>query len=261
MRAHRLPLLWFTAIVLNVNLVACGSVQSLIYGTPTFTPTFTATFTMTPSATYTPTLTPTSTSTPTKTPSLTPTPNLTATKQYEDFYAIIQNYYDRGYIPSLNGQYYALEDYSDSYAKRDYYRWQIVRTRIKNFVMKSHITMSTANKASPDTGCGFVFRTVGNFAEAVFVGQDGSSFYLANDTEFDTGYFGSVSNPVELDFVLIVHEKMIRSFVNDRAILAYEGFLDPEAGDLGFTVLSGSEDDLGSSCEFKENQLWVVFDN
>lgn len=255
MQAYRFPLLCLTVIILSVNLIACGSVQQMIQGTPT--PTYTSTSTSTPTFTQTPT----ATITPTNTPTPTITPNLTATQQYTDFYQLVQKHYDSGRLPSLNGQYYRLEDYSDSYDLKGYYRWQIVRNNIRNFILKSHITMSTDSGSSPDTGCGFAFRVVGSFAEAVFVGQDGNSFYIAGETEFDTGYFGSVSNPVELDLVLIVYENRIWSYVNDKAILDYEGFLDPSSGDLGFTVLSGSSQGTGSQCDFKDNELWIIQNN
>ena len=252
MQARRLTLLYLTIILLGLNLQACSSVQQMIQGTPT--PTSTNTPTLTPTFT----LTPTTTMTLTKTPTPTITPNLTATQQYDDFYPLVQKYYDAGYIPSLNGQYYHLEDYSDSYVEKGFYRWEIVRPNVRNFIMKSHITMTTAFGTSPDTGCGFAFRVVGSFAEAVFVGQNGNSFYIAGETAFETGYFGRVSNPVELDFVLIVYENKIRSFVNNKAILNYEGFLDPDRGDLGFTVLSGSNQGNGSQCDFIDNELWII---
>ena len=175
MQTHRLTLLCLTIILLGVNLQSCSSVQQMLQGTPTFTST--ATLTTTPTLTATPTLT----LTPTETPSPTVTPNLTATQQYENFYSIVQENYDAGYISSLNGNYFQLDDYSDSYAERGYYRWQTIGADIRNFILTSHVTMSTANHLSYGTACGFVFRVLDDFASAVFIGQEGKAFYTTNN--------------------------------------------------------------------------------
>src|SRR5262245_48821073 len=75
-------------------LSACGSVPSA----PTTTPTIAATNTPEPTATAT------QTSVPTKTPSPTITPDLAATKQYEDFFALVQKYHDAGQTSTTEGE-------------------------------------------------------------------------------------------------------------------------------------------------------------
>lgn len=255
MRTYRSTLLFLTIILLGINLQSCDSVQQMIQGTPTFTST--ATLTTTPTLTATPTLT----LTPTETPSPTVTPNLTATQQYENIYSIVQENHDAGYIPSLNGNYFQLDDYSDSYAERGFFRWQTIGADIRNFILTSHIIMSTANHLSYRTACGFVFRVLpDNYADGVFIGQEGKAFYTRNNYIFYTSSFGNVTNPMEFDVVLVVFEKNIQFHVNDKLALEYEyeKFMTVYRGDIGFTVLSGSDEDYGSQCDFSNTQLWEI---
>lgn len=258
MQAYRFSSLFLIVVLLSISLVACSSVQQILQGTPT--PTYTNTSTSTPTFTQTSTVTITSTNTPT----LTATPNFTETQQYVDFYTLVQGYYDAGYIPSLNGKYYHLEDYSISYDEDGYYLWDIVKVdkyEIQDFIVKSHITMKTAFEKSPNTACGFAFRTIGDYAQVGFVGQNGNSSFISFDTLWKQGYFGNVSNPEELELVLIVFEKKIWSFINGKAVLSYEHSLDPHAGGFGYAIMSGSDQGFGSQCDFKNTDLWVIKNN
>jgi hypothetical protein len=245
MQIHRFTSYWF--------VIACGPIQQLIQGSPT------PTLTETPTLTSTPTLSPTPTPKPTSTPTSTATPNLVATQQYEAFLPLVQKYFDAGYIPSMNGTYYQLDDYSDSLAKRGNYRWDTVAGNIENFILKSHLTMSTANAYAPETGCGIVFRTLGEgVVEAVYVGQDDKVHYIVNNTISHEQYFNQISNPAEFDIILIANDRFIKFYIDGKEALVYETYIDTHAGDLGFTVISGSNEDYGSRCDFKNTELWVI---
>jgi hypothetical protein len=237
---------WFVIVLLAVNSLACSSIQKIIQESPTPTPTATST------------LTPTSTPKPTFTPTSTATPNLAATQQYETFLSLVQKYYDAKYIPSVEGTYQHLDDYSDSYAKVDNYRWATVGSEVRNFIIKSHVTMSTANKLSPKTGCGFVFRTLGDFVNVVFIRQDGTAHYGTNDQTFFARDYRNISNPEEFDLVLIANENNIRFYIDEKEVLVYKTFLETYVGDLGFAIVSGSDDDYGSRCDFTNTELWVI---
>ena len=252
MQARRFTLFYLAIILFGLNLQSCSTVQQMIQGTPTFTST--ATLTTTPTLTATPT----STLTPTETPSPTVTPNLLATQQYEAFFPVVQQYFDLGYIPTLDGDFYVLDDYSDALAKKGYYSWGTMGKKVRNLIMKSHLTMLTANKASAETACGIVFRVTGDYANVVFVGQNGVAFYGTNNQTFHSSRYGISSNPAEVDLVLLVNEQNIRLFIDGEKALVYDTFLDTYVGDVGFTVLSGSNDDFGSRCTFTNNGLWVI---
>jgi hypothetical protein len=252
MQIHRFTSYWFVITFVAFNLQACGSIQQIIQGSPTPTPT------ETPTLTFTPTLTPTPTLKPTPTLTSTATPNLVATQQYEAFLPLVQKYFDAGYIPSMNGTYYQLDDYSDSLAKRGNYQWATLGMNVTNFIIKSRVTMSTANKSAPETGCGIVFRTIGNFLQAVYIAQDDKAYFVVHNQINDQHYFNEIPNPAEFELILIINERYIKFYIDGKEALVYETYIDTHAGDLGFTVISGSNEDYGSRCDFKNTELWVI---
>jgi hypothetical protein len=239
------PIMSFFIVALILVSLACSSAQQMIQGTPT--PTLTSTLT----------LTPTSTSTPTFTPTFTSTPNLTATQQVEAFLPLVQSYFDQGLIPTTDGIYRRLDDHVDSLAVENNYRWFKMGLDIRNFIIKSHITLTTAD-LSPKSGCGIAFRVLEDFANVVFLAQDGNAYYMTNNEVFYNQYYGKAANPAEFDIVFVAKENKLTLYVNEKEALTYETFLETYVGDIGLTVLSASDKGFGTRCEFKDNELWVI---
>ncbi len=142
MRKNHLILKLFVIILLGINLQACGSIQQMIQGTPTFTPTFTPTITLTPSLTPTATLT----LTPIITPSPTITPNLTATQQYENFISLVQKFHEAGQITTTEGDYQKLDDFSDELAMTYGYQWTPTGLDSKDFIIRADFAWEVANQ-------------------------------------------------------------------------------------------------------------------
>lgn len=240
MKQH-LVLQWFIVSLIAINLQACDSVQQLIQGTPT--------------STSTPI--PTATTRPSITPSPTSTPNLAATQQYESVFALVQGYFKDGNVPSMNTAPIYLQDYSDSLAEDGSYQWATVGLNVKNFILSTHITMTTANSLSIRTGCGIAFRDHDRFHDIVYVQQNGKASYIFSTFKESAQYFGEVSNPAELDYVLIVKGKSVVLFIDGKQALTFDRSVEV-AGDVGFTIVSGSNEDFGSRCEFKDTVLWTI---
>ena len=244
------------AISVTLYLEACSAVQQIVQGTPTPSPTITPT--------STPSFTPTASPTPTLSPTPTTTPDLTATEQFESFQPLVQEYFDNGYIPSTNGFYYPLEDFTISDASVGYFKWQSSGKQAVDFILRTHINMSTAGNASSKTGCGIAFRTLLSSFSLATVHQDGRAYFARNESgNPDQGFrgqvWGRVSNPVELDFLLVVNQNNIRLFVDGKQVLEYEDQLPPLlSSDVSFAVLAGSYEDYGSRCEFTDSELWIV---
>lgn len=243
-------------VLVAINLQSCGSIQQMIYGTPTptftNTPTFTATSTVTPS----PTFTPTHTLTPTA------TPDFVATQKAAEFSELVteltQKFSETAFLKTVDGEYHPLKDSTLAFAKKGYYRWETYPIHVKNFVLRTHLRMETANKSSPLTGCGIVFRTVGDFNESIFVKQEGIIEYFAGNQSVNSILFKYLKNPVDLDLLLILNERSYQVFFNGKRYFAGESVLDPDAGDLGYAVASGSNDDFGSKCTFTDTDLWEI---
>ena len=248
MRKYRSFVFVLLILLVAMSMQACSSVQEMISGTPTSTPTITPTFTLTPSPTSTPI--PTSTNTPTA------TPDIVATQEYEAFLPLIDEYYTAGKISSTDGDYYRLDDYSDSLADLEHYQWATLDTiKTKNFLLKTKLTMSTANKYNANTGCGFVFD-LGYWLSGIFISQDGTASYMGNNTIYFEDSYLAFPNPAEIEVILVLSEETFMLYIDGREALVFHG--GEEKGNIGYAVISGSDEDYGSRCEFTNTQLWVM---
>lgn len=224
--------------------------------------------TSTPKPTFTATNTPTETATPTRTPRPTATPNLAATQKYEDFNNEAQSYYDLGYLSSTEGTFKEIDDFSDSWAQLGWYQWYPLRKTVADFYMSAHFKWSSAYKNADESGCGFIFAIQPDTSHyAVFLDRT-KIIFLDADASYG-GYSlpvgrtrgsGKVKfdNPAEADFTLIVNG--ISAFVLVDNELTGEYTLAKSRilrGDVGFTILSGTNKDYGTRCEMTNIRLFT----
>lgn len=244
MKVKLSKLIFFIFLLLSLILASCGAFVP--------EPTLTATATNT----LTPTFTPTITLTPTKTPTPTITPNLVATQQYETFIEQVKQFYEQGYIPSTKGTYQHLEDYSDSFAQAEYYQWNQIVPNAKSFIVRSDLTMETVNQTFARGGCGFVIHGY----DMLMLSQKGNVYRF--DPIFGIGptnYLGESFNPWSLEIVLIYSGNNAWLFVDGKETLkANLNGLYQDNNELAFAVISGSNDDFGTRCDFKNNDFWLI---
>ena len=124
-------------VVISLILTACGA------STPVATPTASVTNTAIP-----PTFTPTITLTPTETPTPTATPDFAATKQYENFFPIVQKLYDDGVISTFNGNYQMMGDYSDQSTAAGTFRWDLYDNKVGEFIIRADIEAGNCSCSS-----------------------------------------------------------------------------------------------------------------
>ena len=247
MKKYRFIPYWIV-ILIAINMQSCDTVQQIIQGTPTFTPTITST--------YTPIPTPTITLTPTITPSPTATPNLAATQKVENFMERVQQFYEQGYIPSTKGTYRHLDDYSASFAKAEYYQWKQVVSKANNFIVRTDLVMQTVNQTFPRGGCGFVIHGY----DMLMLSQKGNVYRF--DPIFGIGptnYLGESFNPWEVEVTLIYSGDNAWLFIAGKEKLkANINSLFQDTKDVAFAVISGSNDDFGTRCDFKNTDFWTI---
>lgn len=248
----------YTRLVLTIVLAlvlflsACASAPAT--SVPTVAPT--------QAATHTPEPTATKTSTPTITPSPTATPNLIATQQYEAFVSRLQKYVDAKYISSTKGTYQSLGDHSLSLAKQGGYQTEMNGVDVKNFIVRSDVTLQAASRTSARSGCGFVFsrfefKPLGDAQIMLFLGQNGTAYNVLSGYEFNSNHYNTIPNPAEVELTLIVDGVTAHLLVNDREMIKWAPLKDITT-DWGFAVISGSNEDYGSKCDFKNIDYWVI---
>jgi hypothetical protein len=212
---------------------------------------------------------PTKPARPTSTPRPEATPNVAATQSYDDIFSEVEKFKDDGLIPSTDGEYTVLDDFSETFAQRGYLQYSYFDFEVKHFVYKAHVAWSTAGVTNDTSGCGIVF--------AVNQKGDGNSYYGVvldkNRIFFSTTYGGyyydmgktrgtgkvSFDNPAEADFTLVVYDYKANVYVDGDFIGEYTLSKDRELqGKFGYGIISGTNKDYGTRCDITESRMWVL---
>lgn len=247
-------------IILLLVLSACGTTSSTLIVTPTS------------AATNSPEPTITNTAVPSRTPSPTVTPDLAATQQYEEFFSLVQKYYDAGQISTTNGEYVELNNYQHEIANKLSYEWAETGVSAKNFIVSADFEWSNAINTANTSGCGFVFRVQESNQDHYLIILDSlSGVKLASSTDRGTYSIGSPQNgdekisdfgpgPYQATFTLVVNELKTYVYVND----VYQGeykLLDyriTDSGPLGTAVLSAASEGYGTRCKMTNVRAWII---
>jgi hypothetical protein len=246
------------------------SMTLLVSACSTFAPTAAPTDTQRPTATDTPV--PTATSTPTRTPRPTATPNLAATQKAEEYQAEVQSYFDQGYLQSTDGSTKEYGEFSQSFAQLDWYSWESLGVSKADFFLSGHFKWWSAYRSASESGCGFVFAIQEDGSHYVVFLDRSRIIFLDYDTSYGTysrnvgltrgtgkvKFDNPFDHPVEADFTLIVNDTTAYVLVDKELIgqytLAESRIL---RGDLGLTVLSGTNKDFGTRCTMTNLHLWT----
>jgi hypothetical protein len=240
-------------VALSLMLSACGASAP----EPTLTPTIanTATKTLEP----TQTLTPTATVTPTRTPKPTSTPNIAATQKYDSFQVLVEKLVSEKVIPSVEGKYHPLDDYSDSLAKSGYFNWATYNDfSPSNFIIQAKVKIDNETTENAfKSGCGFVFMdTFSN--HAVFFALDGNANYRTDGADRGSKYLDKTlfQNPDGVTLTVVLYNKALSFYVNDRKALTQTVYGGPFR--VGPSILSGTSEGFGTRCDFTQVVLWEM---
>lgn len=250
-------------LLLSIFLQSCGAGQQVVEEPPESEPTRT----VVPSPTFTATIMPT----PTKTPLPTITPNLTATQEYEDFFAFVQRIYEAGQISSTDGEYASLADYQDEVASKLSYSWENSDVSAKNFIAQADFEWSNAGKTINISGCGFVFRQQANTDHYLIILDALQGVKLASSTDRGTYSMGSPAkgtgkitnvgaSPYHAKFTLVVNDLKSYVYVNDTYFGEYDllEFRITDAGPLAAAVLSATPEGYGTRCKITNFRALVL---
>ena len=255
MKYQKLSLIVFFVFLFNM-VTACSPAT-------VSAPTETATVTPIPA-------TPTKTKKPTNTPRPTATPNVIKTQNYDDIFSDVQKFKDEGLIPSTNGDYSVLEDFSDTFAQRGWLNYWYYDFTVRHFVYKAHVEWGTADDTDETSGCGIVFAVEET-------GKDSNNYYgVVLDKSrifFSTTYGGyyydmgksrgkgtlNFGNPAVADFTLLVYDYKAYVYVDGEFIGEYTLSKDRElSGKFGYGVISGTNHGYGTRCEITNSRMWKL---
>jgi hypothetical protein len=169
------------------------------------------------------------------------------------------------YVSSDIGEYIELPDFSEAWAQINWYQWTRTNIFPTDFVIRADISWDSASDSANwfNSGCGFVFRetSVDNHY-LVFLGLDGNvnfaRSYRGDWKLLGSSWYGNVDIPEgSANVMLVVEGDSFTFFVNDERVRTQVDSALPE-GDLGLTILSGTNAGYGTRCKMENIELWVI---
>jgi hypothetical protein len=207
-------------------------------------------------------------SAPTEPPVAASTPEAPQTSQVPpEIQKLVEDYSGKGYLPSTQGEYHRLDDFTMSSADRQVtFSKKKTSYDVKDFMVKAHFKWQSAI-ANPDPGgCGWAFRGSRDSTYFTFVDREWIFFGLMKEGKWTR--YGKTSgndwvglgNPAEADVTLTVSKGKAYMLLND--VLASSYTLDTDfltsAGELDYAVVAGTFKDYGTRCEMTNVDLWIA---
>jgi hypothetical protein len=172
-----------------------------------------------------------------------------------------------GSITYSRGALYTVDDFEQSWAQRNWYRWWSFGYDLSDFVLMTHIDWEYPQDAVDEGGCGFVFRikdesnhlliylTTHN---SVSVGAMTPSGYMTSDVRWYTPHVETITaHNGGADFMVAAQGEIITAYLNgERTGQWYVA--RTRQGDIGYTILSGTNADTGTSCSFTDTRIWEL---
>lgn len=197
----------------------------------------------------------------------TATAGVKATAQaYEDgMTGLVKALYEAGKVGSTEGDYYKLDDYARSEAKLNYFFPESLGYEAENFVFSVDLKWVSAsmNANWATSGCGVLYGIQGNGKQAIltYLGLDGFTHTLMGyKDQWPQVAFNRWGKPDlpkgEARMTVVLWDKHATVYVNDKMSSEYYTPLY-KPGDLGLTVISGTNKDTGTSCLMTDIVLFI----
>jgi hypothetical protein len=258
MKIQKLNPFWLLILTMSFLFQACSGINT----EPTAVPN-----TDTPAPTATDTAVPTSTPKPTATPRPTRTPNLAATQKVEAYDAEAQKYFDLGFLSTADGSTKEIDDFYYEWAQLGWYNWLPLGDDADDFFISADFAWDSAYKQADVSGCGFAFAIQPDSEHyAVFLDRN-SVLFLDADNRYNgarsvgpTRGTGKVkfTTPAEANLTLIVNGAYAYVLVDGELVGEYTLSQSRQlTGDVGLTILSGTNKDYGTKCEMTEIHFWT----
>jgi hypothetical protein len=190
-----------------------------------------------------------------------------ATQGAQDSYiqGVIDTLVQDSFLTTNKGEYERLDDLTRSEAMINYYNWDMIPYFAKDFVIDTDLTWESASDKANwwNSGCGFVFRLDDSGKHyLIFLALDGNVYWYRNDGagiySVKQGYFGKLDNMAgSAHFTMAVEDKLVTVLIDGKKVFSslnavYEGL------GLGYTLVSGTNKDFGTQCDWTNTYIWSV---
>jgi len=186
-----------------------------------------------------------------------------ATAQAQGMAQLVEQLVAEGTVDSINGQYYWMEDFNETWAQISWYQWWDTGIEPADFVISAHTEWESASKTANwfESGCGFVFHEQdADNHYMIFLALDGNVYLKGYVNgiyrEFGKEYAGKIDHlKGGADIVLAVDGPRITYYVNGVKVLQRENE-EIREGKLALTLVSGTNKDYGTRCEISNIEIW-----
>lgn len=176
--------------------------------------------------------------------------------QFADFLVQLE---DEGEIPSDEGNFSRLEDYSESWAQINWYQWATF-DEAKDFVFSTTVEWDSGSDIPniSESGCGLVFRSQDeNNHLLISLNMDGyvhlGGFKNGYTLNYPTRYYGANSLSGKHQFSVVAVDGKVMAYVDGEKVLTQNDVAFKRSGDLALTILSGTNANFGTKCSFTES--------
>lgn len=199
-----------------------------------------------------------------------PLTRLTATQSQLDKYAQVMatqvaELNQAGLVSSVEGDYYRLEDFEESWAQLNYYDWWPTDKAAESFVMSGKAFVSSASDNADwfSSACGISFSLVDNDNhDILWIAMDGRAYLMSihkgnrQILEIDRWGQATKTNFI-VRYLLVVDNQRVTLFIDDKEILSvYDRLNGP--GIIANTLVSGTNKDYGTRCKMSDTDLWII---
>lgn len=179
----------------------------------------------------------------------------------------VEKYYEKGYLPSTEGEYHRLEDFSMDFANASLtFSKKETGYSAKDFAVRAHFKWQSAITYPDPGGCGWSFRRMRSDSYLMFVDREWTYMGLWKDNTWTRygrttgGGWVGLGNPAEADVTLAVSKGKAFILIDDS--LASSHTLDTDyltgPGELDYAVVAGTYKDFGTRCEMTNVDLWIA---
>ena len=213
-----------------------------------------------------PTTQPTAQIAPTEPPVAASTPEPEVPQVPAEVKEWVDKYYEKGYLPSTEGEYHHLEDFSMDFANASLtFSKKETGYSAKDFAVRAHFKWQSAITYPDPGGCGWSFRRMRSDSYLMFVDREWTYMGLWKDNTWTRygrttgGGWVGLGNPAEADVTLAVSKGKAFILIDDS--LASSHTLDTDyltgPGELDYVVVAGTYKDFGTRCEMTNVDLWI----
>ncbi len=195
----------------------------------------------------------------------------TATEETSQQPAEVTEFYQRGFLPYENGEFYQLDDFSGSAKSLNVMSLTHTGQQVQDFALWADIELKSIGLTTYPkyTGCGFAYRALGMNEgytavltnDYVRMGACASDFKLCD--LFGTAYgFGTgqvdVPNGTKAEFSMAVNKNHAWVMVNGMQVGQYVLYETKLAGtgDLDYAVVSNINGGYSTTCNMTNIRLW-----